>query len=70
MERKLKMSIFMNVLIFILSLISTICMLVGFKFMGDDIVFAATKIEAFKFFTVDSNILMAKSSVILLLTKC
>ena len=58
MERKLKMSIFMNILIFVLSLISTIFMLVGFKFMGDDIVFAATKIEAFKFYTVDSNILM------------
>lgn len=58
MERKLKMSIFMNVLIFVLSLISTIFMLVGFRFMGDDIVFAATKIEAFKFYTVDSNILM------------
>lgn len=58
MERKLKMSIFMNVLIFVLSLISTIFMLVGFKFMGDEIVFAATKIEAFKFYTVDSNILM------------
>lgn len=58
MERKIKMSIFMNVLIFILTLMSTIFMLVGFKFMGEDTVLTATKIEAFKFYTVDSNILM------------
>ena len=45
MERKIKMSIFMNVLIFILTLISTIFMLVGFKFMGEDTVLTATKIE-------------------------
>ena len=58
MERKIKMSIFMNVLIFILTLMSTIFMLVGFKFMGEDTVLTATKIEAFKFYTVDSNIFM------------
>ena len=61
---KLKVSFVLNIIIFILVLIATIFMLTGFKFMGEDLALTATKIEAFKFFTVDSNILMGITALI------
>ncbi len=62
--KKLKISFYLNIFIFILVLIATIIMLTGFQFMGEDLVLTATKIEAFKFFTVDSNVLMGITAII------
>lgn len=64
MFRKLKMSFIINILIFVLTVVSTIFMLVGFQFMGYEEALTATKIEAFKFYTVDSNILMGTMALI------
>ena len=64
-KNNIKISIFMNILIFILVLASVIMMFTGFKFMpGYDIVLTASRIEMFKFFTVDSNVLIGIVSLI------
>ena len=63
--KKIKISYILNIIISILVLLSLLIMLTGFKFMGNDLVLTATKIEAFKFFTVDSNILIGIISLIM-----
>ena len=62
--KKYKVSLFFNILIFILVIIGTIFMMAGIKIMGEDIVLANASIEAFKFFTVDSNLLMGIAAII------
>jgi len=62
--KKLKISFIINIIIFILSLLGTIFMLTGFHFMSDDVILEVTKLEAFKFFTVDSNVLMGLISLL------
>lgn len=62
--KSIKISFVLNIIIFVLVVFATISMLVGFKFMGEELVLTATKMEAFKFFTVDSNILMGITSLI------
>ena len=65
MERKIKVSIILNLIIFLLALIATIIMFTGFKFMyGPEPVLETTKLGMFKFFTVDSNIFMGIISLI------
>lgn len=56
---KVKISIALNILIFILVVASIIMMFTGFKFMpGDDLVLESTNLGMFRFFTVDSNAFM------------
>ena len=55
---KVLASIVLNVAIFGLVIMSTVFMLTGYRFMGDDLVLSANKVQAFKYFTVDSNLLM------------
>ena len=62
--KKYKISLILNVLIFLFVLFGTIIMMNGIKFMGDDIVLTESKIEAFKFFTVDSNVLMGLGAIV------
>ena len=59
-----KVSYIFNLIIFTLVLLSTIMMFIGFNFMGNNLTLSATKIETFKYFTVDSNILMGITSLI------
>lgn len=57
--KKIKIAFFINIMIFIFTILATIIMFTGYKFMpGKDIVLESTKLGMFKFFTVDSNILM------------
>ena len=58
MKTKTIISLSVNILIFGLVVMSTVFMMTGYRFMGDDLILTANKIEAFKFFTVDSNILV------------
>lgn len=61
--KKNQVSIVLNVIIVLLTIIASIIMFTGIKFMaGSDIVLESTKIGMFKFFTVDSNILMGITS--------
>jgi hypothetical protein len=65
MKSKIKISLILNIIIFVLVLASTIIMFTGFKFMhGYEIVLETTKLGMFKFFTVQSNIFMGISSFI------
>ncbi len=55
----IKISLIINILIFLLTVIALIIMFTGFKFMnGQEIVLESTKLGVFKFFTVDSNMFM------------
>lgn len=57
--RRIKVSLVINIMIFIITIIASIIMFTGFKFMhGYDISLQSTKIGMFKFFTVESNILI------------
>ena len=62
--KKTKISIIINIIITILVTIGTVFMLIDFQFMGREAALTATRIETFKFFTVDSNILMGIVSFI------
>lgn len=68
MKNKIKISILLNLLIFIFTVLASIIMFTGFKFMhGIEPVLETTKLGMFKFFTVDSNVLMGISSLIFLI---
>lgn len=63
--KKIKIALFLNILIVILTIISSVIMFTGFKFMYDyELVLESNKISMFKFFTVDSNMLMGLVSLI------
>ena len=64
--KKVKISLILNMLIVILVIVNTIFMFTGFKFMPEKMVLEVTKVEMFKFFTVDSNILVGIISLILI----
>lgn len=60
MKTKKLVASILNCLIFVLVAFGTIAMILGYNFMskpGDPIVLSATHWKAFKFFTVDSNVL-------------
>ena len=57
-NRKIKISLVLNIIIVVFTIIACIIMFTGFKFMEGDLILETTKIGMFKFFTVDSNIFM------------
>lgn len=64
-KKNIKISFILNIIIVILTLIATIIMFTGFKFMtGYDVVLESSRIGMFKFFTVDSNLLMGVVALI------
>ena len=56
--QKIKISLFFNIIIIISVAFATICMMNGIYFMGEELLLTATGPGLFKFFTVQSNILM------------
>ena len=57
--KKTKIAFILNIVIVSLTIIASIVMFTGFRFMhGTEIVLEATKLQMFSFFTVDSNIFM------------
>ncbi len=56
MKTREKISIIMNILIFVFTLFATISMIVGFKFMGEIEVLSSRNFKSFRYFTVDSNV--------------
>lgn len=65
---KLKISMIINSIIFILTIIASLIMITGFKFMtGTEPVLESTKFGVFRFFTVQSNIFMGVTSLIFLI---
>lgn len=64
-NKKYKISLVINIIIFILTVIASIIMFTGFKFMhGLEPELETTTLGMFKFFTVDSNILMGIAALI------
>lgn len=58
-EIRIKISLIINIIIFLFTVIASIIMFTGFKFMhGYETKLESTKIGMFRFFTVDSNIFM------------
>jgi len=57
-------SFIINIAIFGLVIMSTVFMMTGYEFMGEGLKLTATKVEALKFFTVDSNLLMGLIAII------
>ena len=64
---RIKISLILNTIIVVLVTIGTIFMFTGFKFMTDATLLEASKVEMFKFYTVDSNILIGIISLILVI---
>ena len=65
--KKIKKSLILNILIVILVLLGSIFMFTGFRFMPSEGSLSSNKLEMFKFFTVDSNILVGIISLILII---
>lgn len=65
--KKIKVSLILNIIIVLLVIFATIFMFTGFKFMPGGSLLEVSKVEMFKFFTVDSNILMGIVSLIFII---
>lgn len=63
--KKMSISMIFNCVLFFLVLLATIIMFTGFEFMGTGVPFTDTKLSVFKFFTVDSNLLLGISALLL-----
>ncbi|MCR5146807.1 MAG: hypothetical protein K6B70_05640 [Clostridia bacterium] len=63
-KKSIKISLVINIIVFILTVAASIIMFTGFKFMGNDVVLESTKIGMLKFFTVQSNIFMGLMALI------
>ncbi len=64
-KTSIKISLVINILIFITTIIASIIMFTGFKFMyGYETVLESTKIGMFRFFTVDSNLFMGITALV------
>lgn len=62
--KKYKISLTINIIIVFLVIIASIFMITGFKFMPGKTLLETTKIEMFKFYTVDSNIFIGIMALI------
>ena len=58
MNKKIKISLVINILIVVLTIFSSVIMFTGFKFMESGYKIETTPIGRFKFFTTDSNLFM------------
>lgn len=68
---KIKISLMLNIIIVILVILGSIFMFTGFQFMeASELVLQTTKLGMFKYYTVDSNILMGIISLILIIYEC
>lgn len=56
--KKIKVSIILNIIIFALTVIGSVIMFSGYKFMTGPVMYEAHQMKMFRFFTVDSNIFM------------
>lgn len=63
-----KISYILNMIIFILVIFSLTAMITGLEFLGEGMILSANKIEVFKFFNVDSNILAGIASILFALS--
>ena len=69
-NQKLIISLILNILIFIMVTLGTVFMITGFKFMSDIKLLDSSGISLFKYYTVDSNVLVGLASLILIIFEC
>lgn len=62
--KRIKLSIISNTLIVIFTVFATVIMYTGFKFMDGDLPLTINGLEAFKYFTVESNVMMGIISLV------
>ena len=63
--KNIRIYLFLNILIVVLTLTTSIIIITGFKFMnGNEIVLETTKLGLFKYFTIQSNTFMGLISLI------
>ena len=67
MEKKIKAACLTNAFLVDMVIFAAICMFTGFRFMPGDLILETTKVEMFKFFTVDSNIFLGIAAFILMI---
>ena len=65
--KNIKKSLILNIIIVVLVIMSCTFMFNGIKFMPDETLLELTKMEMFKFYTVDSNILMGIMALIMVI---
>ena len=65
--KSLKISLIINIIIVIFTIVASIIMFTGFKFMESKDLLQSSKLGMFKFFTVDSNIFMGIVALIFLI---
>lgn len=63
-NKTIKISIVINIITFILTIVAAIIMYTGFKFMGNDLPLETSSIGMLRFFTVQSNLFMGLMSLI------
>ena len=61
---KYKISLILNIIIFMMVMIASIMMFTGFRFMPGEIILESNKLGMFKFFTVESNLFMGIISLL------
>ncbi len=66
-DSNLKKSLVINCIIFVLVLLGTIFMYVGYQFMTNTTLLDNAGVESFKFYTVDSNIIVGIASLIMVI---
>ena len=62
-----KISLILNIIIFVLVLLGTIFMFTGYQFMSNTTILTNIGLGAFKYYTVDSNIIVGISSFIMII---
>ena len=70
MNKKQITSIILNCIIFVLVFFATFCMVAGIELMNDSpeiLAFTSSNLEAFKYFTVDSNVLAGLTALIFII---
>ncbi len=70
MNKKDKISFILNCLVFVFTVFATVSMLVGFNFMSGEKVLSSTSYQAFKYFTVDSNVIAGLVSLCYMIYLC
>ena len=67
-KKKLKISLFLNILIVLMTIFAFVVMFTDFKFMpGVETVIASSKVGRLRFFTIDSNLLMGITAFVFLI---
>ena len=66
-NKKIKISLVLNIIIVSFVIFATIAMFTGFKFMDGKNLLESTKLGMFRFFTVDSNLVMGIIAIIFII---